>query len=57
MNDDRCYHIPTSPGQKMCTCEDNRMMLELIIEMQARHIVQLQRRAQENTAFVWNELD
>ena len=46
MNSDRCYHIPTSPGQKMCTCEDNRMALELTIELMARHIATLERRLQ-----------
>lgn len=46
MNSDRCYHIPTSPGQSMCTCEDNRMFLELLVELQARHIATLERRLQ-----------
>lgn len=52
MNSDQCYHIPTSPGQSMCTCEDNRMFLELLIELQARHIATLERRLQKGEPHV-----
>jgi hypothetical protein len=54
MNDDRCYHIPISVGQTLCTCQDNRMFLELLIEQQARHIAQLQRRLGTHEPFVVN---
>jgi hypothetical protein len=36
MNDDRCYHIPMSPGQSMCACKDYQMGLELTIELLVR---------------------
>lgn len=44
MNSDRCYHIPTSPGQTMCACQDYRMTLELTIELMAKHIITLEQR-------------
>lgn len=47
MNSDRCYHVPTSEGQKMCTCQDFRMWLELIIQTQAEYIAYLERRYQK----------
>lgn len=50
MNTDRCYHVPTSPGQSMCTCEDNRMSLELLVELQAWHIARLENRLQRHEA-------
>lgn len=40
---DRCYHVPTSPGQKVCTCLDEIMTLRLTVELLARRIVQLER--------------
>jgi len=27
--DDRCHHVPTAPGQRMCTCLDLIMHLRL----------------------------
>lgn len=42
--DDRCSHVPVSPGQSMCRCEDTRMLLELVIACQARYIDLLVRR-------------
>jgi hypothetical protein len=47
MNTDRCYHIPTSEGQSMCTCQDHRMFLEMLIQMQAEYITYLERRFQK----------
>jgi hypothetical protein len=44
-----CHHVPTSPGQTMCRCEDRRMYLELLVELQARHIATLERRLQTHT--------
>ena len=44
MNDDRCYHIPTAPGQSMCTCRDRQMFLEVLIELQARRLTELESR-------------
>lgn len=46
MNDDRCTHFVTSPGQSVCTCLDRRMFLELLVELQARRIVELEKRVQ-----------
>lgn len=46
MNDDRCYHVPTSPGQSVCTCLDRRMWLELALELAARRIVELEAAVQ-----------
>lgn len=34
MNDDRCQHVPTSPGQTVCTCLDTRMTLRLALELE-----------------------
>lgn len=52
----KCTHVPTSEGQSMCTCEDHRMMLELLIEMQARYIVYLEKRFQQGEVKnVWNQ--
>jgi hypothetical protein len=48
VNDDRCAHVPTSPGQRICTCLDRRMFLELLVELQARRIVELEREAQRH---------
>lgn len=57
MNSDRCYHVPTAPGQTMCTCQDHRMFLELLIEMQSRHIAYLERRFQKgDIKVILNEL-
>lgn len=52
MNGDRCYHVPMSEGQSMCSCEDNRILLETIIQLQAAHIVALQRRLQRHKPVV-----
>lgn len=41
MNDDRCYHVPTAPGQSVCTCLDRRMFLEFLVALQAQRIVEL----------------
>jgi hypothetical protein len=46
VNSDRCYHVPTSPGQTMCTCLDYTIWLRLVIEVQARYIADLERRMQ-----------
>ena len=48
MNDDRCCHIETSPRQKVCTCVDRRMFLELLVELQARRITELETRLQHH---------
>lgn len=48
MNDDRCYHIPTSEGQSVCTCLDRRMWLEMLVELQARRIAELEYERQQN---------
>jgi crotonobetainyl-CoA:carnitine CoA-transferase CaiB-like acyl-CoA transferase len=50
VNVDRCQHVPTSPGQTMCTCLDERMWLRLCLELAARRIVQLETAAQRGTA-------
>lgn len=47
MNDDRCYHIPTSEGQSMCSCMDYIMWLRVVIQTQAEYIVDLERRMQK----------
>jgi hypothetical protein len=47
VNSDRCYHVPTSPGQTMCTCLDYTIWLRLVIEVQARYIADLERRMQQ----------
>lgn len=47
MNSDRCYHVPMSPGQKMCACKDYQMTLELTIELLCRHIARLEAKLQE----------
>ncbi len=47
-DDDGCYHVPTSPGQKMCRHLDQLMWARLTIECQARRIVELERAWQEN---------
>jgi hypothetical protein len=52
--DPRCEHVPTSPGQTMCRCEDTRMWLELLVLMQAKHIAHLQRRLGTHEPFVVN---
>lgn len=39
MNDDRCIHIPTAPGQLVCTCLDTRMTLRFALELE-RDMVQ-----------------
>ncbi len=46
MNDDRCCHMQTSPGQIVCTCLDARMWLRLLVELQARRIAELEADAQ-----------
>jgi hypothetical protein len=46
VNSDRCYHVPTSPGQTVCTCLDYVMWLRVVIEVQARYIADLERRMQ-----------
>jgi hypothetical protein len=43
MNDDRCQHVPTSPGQSVCTCLDTRMWLEFVVQVQAQYIDYLTR--------------
>ena len=43
---ENCVHVPTSPGQTMCKCEDLRMNHELTIEMLCRHVARLERRLQ-----------
>lgn len=48
MNSDRCYHIPTSHGQSVCTCLDRRMWLELLVELQARRIAELETERQRH---------
>jgi hypothetical protein len=42
VNDDRCLHVPTAPGQRVCTCLDERMWLRFVIQVQAEVIRQLQ---------------
>lgn len=54
MNDDRCVHVPTSPGQTVCTCLDRRMWLELLVELQARRIVELTARIENPPPWVLN---
>lgn len=44
MNSDRCYHIPMSDGQKMCSCKDYQMTLELTIELLCKRVVELEAR-------------
>jgi hypothetical protein len=39
-----CLHRPTSAGQSMCVCEDNRMQLELLVSLLTRHVGRLERR-------------
>lgn len=59
MNSDRCYHIPTSHGQSVCTCLDRRMWLELLVELQARRIVELEAERQRSrpvTLHITNEV-
>jgi len=34
MNDDRCQHVPTSPGQSVCTCLDTRMTLRFALQIE-----------------------
>lgn len=46
MISDRCYHVPTAPGQSVCTCVDELMWLRLLVELQARRLVQLEATAQ-----------
>lgn len=43
MNEDRCYHVPTSPGQGVCTCRDRQMWLEFVVQVQAETIARLLR--------------
>lgn len=45
---DRCYHVPTAPGQTICTCLDELMWLRLLVELQARRIVQLETAVQHH---------
>jgi hypothetical protein len=45
---DRCYHVPTAPGQGVCTCLDELMWLRLLVELQARRIAQLEHAAQQH---------
>lgn len=47
MISDRCYHVPTSPGQDMCTCIDELMWVRLLVELQAKRIVELERQVQK----------
>lgn len=49
MNSDRCYHVPTSPGQTVCTCLDYAMWLRFVIQVQADYIADLERRMQAGT--------
>lgn len=42
MNDDRCHHIPCSPGQTMCTCTSRRVFLENLVRLQAQRICELE---------------
>ncbi len=51
---DRCYHIPTSPGQGVCTCVDALIWARLTIECQARRIVELERLTQQGVAALLN---
>jgi hypothetical protein len=44
---DTCYHVPTSPGQTVCGCLDLIMWTRLLVELQARRIVELEREAQQ----------
>lgn len=39
--DDRCQHVPTSPGQSVCTCLDGQMWRDFVIEVQAEVIANL----------------
>lgn len=36
MNDDRCQHVPTAPGQTVCTCLDTRMTLRFALDVERR---------------------
>lgn len=47
-----CVHPPLSPGQSMCKCEDIRMHLELLVELQSWQIARLERRLQGHTPLV-----
>lgn len=46
MLSDRCYHVPTAPGQGVCTCLDELMWVRLLVELQARRIAELEAAAQ-----------
>jgi hypothetical protein len=46
VNDDRCYHVPTSPGQTVCTCLDYTIWLRFVIQVQGGYIADLERRMQ-----------
>jgi hypothetical protein len=51
---DRCYHVPTAPGQTMCACLDLIMWTRLLVELQARRIAELEQRVQHGEPWVLN---
>lgn len=51
---DRCYHVPTSHGQSMCTCLDLIMWTRLLVELQARRITELEQQTQHCEPWVLN---
>lgn len=54
MNDDRCYHVPTSEGQSVCTCLDKRMWLEFVIQVQAEMIAKLLKERHDSSPVLIN---
>ena len=41
MNDDRCEHVKTAPGQMVCTCLDTRMTLRLALDVERARVAYL----------------
>lgn len=44
----RCYHVPVSPGQGVCTCLDALMWARLTIEGLCRRVAELETQAQRH---------
>lgn len=48
--DDRCYHIPTAPGQGVCSCLDALMWTRLLVELLCRRVAELELEVQTHKA-------
>lgn len=49
MNVDRCQHVPTSPGQSVCSCRDRQMWLEFVVQVQSETIARLLRERSDSS--------